>query len=1580
MKAYPPLPEAGEYPPAAFRAIAVRPVPVEPQAEPEVRVEAQVSDRGTVRPRVRLDLGVNAAWVQDGDRRSKAFHDGAAGRAGVGDLGLDVLHIVPGISDPAVHFEVHHPHNVASVLIELRACGVDEPVARRRWGGGFGVEQAPIADLLPRVEQEEPAVVVKRFAELFHPLPAELFPDDLLTAERSPYQVRVLVSARATDQDPAERDRFAFPGVAWGYAHVVVHSLVLGWGSEARLGARADLATQWNFAEPFDQTLVPDTVLGQMRAALLQAEKDLLAAVTQKTSDEAQHKASDKFESAHDLALPGTPFRHRTDSSDAGVSGYGHLWGGGPRLPVVAKAMIKAIDGSAADLPAAVGRLRLVWDWDDPRVGTVDPWAAWYDAGTASDLTKRFLKETFELGAARHQPASYNCPGLYGGRHGSDPFFEELPGSPLQPVAGRAWARATALGDAATAEVMLRPSRFPGDTYRVACYLEPPAALALVAQDDLAQAGGELFTRARNAGLPSERSGALVVRRKAKATLCTVPQVAQLGGGDQTWVKDLYLKQAGLELTMATAALDEARLLEADEELCALEIKKSNVKKPFTYLLMRFLVRRDASGCAIAFRPLRDYEQSYDALFAPNRVFDVQLAAPSLPKLTELVGDVLTLDGDGAWRGIVLKVPDGQPARLLVVDPGNGAIPPNGARLKVMGHDTPVQFTSTPVVVTGGAIAAQRDETKNLNGLFDANRYKMNTGPNQPFKLLMFGRVAHYANHVLPADVGAAMIQFEKIRSTDNFNSGSFLGDISTRERAGVLISTPPDDEIADDNKPLKTVRSVLAHELGHAFHLDHAKNTTSTKPNVGENEAEHLHGDACLMNYDHDSDHFCGLCCLKLRGWAYGRVAHRDMTKTIPKVRPEADALPVVLNGAARHLVPVHLSTNKRFAGQGHLDVVFLGRASGGPDPAAFFTDAAGTAALALNAGRASFPATELALGKTIWAEGKVGGAVPGNVVLTLTLDTGESTDLVQVTTVGVALELFQARKPADRTWEAVPADGARVVHKQAAGKHGRARLLVKVTPAAYAGNVRVAGADLAVATQEAGGAAAPHWEGPASGMPSTGLELWIEGAQQAADARLRATLPGVASPLAEVKLQVIELTRLRVTIPATQPVTDRTAGSAPAIPAPTRAAQTFDVQPAWGDAFDPAQTLALLEGGVTWDDQVLLEVTVAPAIPGLPIRWAVTRAAGNLADHKKVVAASQRATPGFTYDVNHPERAKLMLDAVGSFHIRAVVHAGRDTFDPAVDKPPFIALNLVIIKLERKKLDAKHDARRMFKDVVRTPDHCLLHCGRFDNDARVRGINLSATVTALGGGANGRRGLDLLDLGFIQNIVDTRAGGHVPGREGHFRHQASLGTPAGATGRLNQAFAVNVPVGRDYLPGSNPVFVAMPMLDKTLPHAPHQDIGGGQLIMSQNAVASADKSPGRELTVTSNDSPAAPTTWRHPDPARQHLLLERIDWKMSFSAYLCAWTFHGSRQLVVLGRIDWDLDQQWTVDWTNVTRPALGPNGAIPDGTRPALTCQAATVEFTVDTTGPVAAVNTDLETGQPGAHTAQADDARN
>ena len=109
------------------------------------------------------------------------------------------------------------------------------------------------------------------------------------------------------------------------------------------------------------------------------------------------------------------------------------------------------------------------------------------------------------------------------------------------------------------------------------------------------------------------------------------------------------------------------------------------------------------------------------------------------------------------------------------------------------------------------------------------------------------------------------------------------------------------------DPSPMKSAPSIFAHELAHALFIPHAYNRSTNIVPGSPSSKTHVAEDTCLMNYDLDSEHFCGLCMIRMRGWDWGsfidaeyKIELRlgnpdDLFPTVPLHKEFAERLQVV-------------------------------------------------------------------------------------------------------------------------------------------------------------------------------------------------------------------------------------------------------------------------------------------------------------------------------------------------------------------------------------------------------------------------------------------------------------------------------------------------------------------------------------------------------------------------------------------------------------------------------------------------------------------------------------------------------------
>ncbi|KIG16354.1 hypothetical protein DB30_04521 [Enhygromyxa salina] len=127
-------------------------------------------------------------------------------------------------------------------------------------------------------------------------------------------------------------------------------------------------------------------------------------------------------------------------------------------------------------------------------------------------------------------------------------------------------------------------------------------------------------------------------------------------------------------------------------------------------------------------------------------------------------------------------------------------------------------------------------------------------------------------------DAGAFTFLYKHVASVnDEQLAGAAHSPTSTRSRAAVYVAYdanapgPADEKYGPGQDQLKGFTYVVAHEIGHAMFLAHAapENGAESSAHLPSDGLEFEDNDVCLMNYHPKATRLCGLCILRLRGWA---------------------------------------------------------------------------------------------------------------------------------------------------------------------------------------------------------------------------------------------------------------------------------------------------------------------------------------------------------------------------------------------------------------------------------------------------------------------------------------------------------------------------------------------------------------------------------------------------------------------------------------------------------------------------------------------------------------------------------------
>jgi hypothetical protein len=395
---------------------------------------------------------------------------------------------------------------------------------------------------------------------------------------------------------------------------------------------------------------------------------------------------------------------------------------------------------------------------------------------------------------------------------------------------------------------------------------------------------------------------------------------------------------------------------------------------------------------------------------------------------------------------------------------------------------------------------------------------------------------------------------------------------------------------------------------------------------------------------------------------------------------------------------------------------------------------------------------------------------------------------------------------------------------------------------------------------------------------------------------------LRGLSSRTQEIKLTVADVKKISVSVKASAAMTPGRGGGL--------ADHEFDCTETV-EAFPQDETLILLRGDF---ENVELRATVDPA--GTPLAWDVKRASDD----------APSLGSGLPTIIPNGVEAKLKTNETGSFFIRVFGDCGDQKF--AANLP----FKLVPTVLVRATLDADastpHPENTPLPKIVGGPTGSVrVETGTFliDNPSTAA-IHMSATVDVVSGGIDGRRLIERVFAGWVNEIVADIdwVGGY---QDVH---------------SINKVFATDSGTGPFgmFRPGDHPNLVK-PRVSDTAPlldtgRIPNAGTGGDTATLSTSRIRPPrrDLSLGQQWVVEAVDSPA-------PSPDRHYFLLhpvfsttahpvrlQTILFEIHFRAHLCLWTNRSGnvrggvaeRRYGVLHSYKWDMSGKWSIDGNTV------------------------------------------------------------
>jgi hypothetical protein len=582
-------------------------------------------------------------------------------------------------------------------------------------------------------------------------------------------------------------------------------------------------------------------------------------------------------------------------------------------------------------------------------------------------------------------------------------------------------------------------------------------------------------------------------------------------------------------------------------------------------------------------------------------------------------------------------------------------------------------------------------------------------------------------------------------------------------------------------------------------------------------------------------------------------------------------------------------------------------------------------------------FSGRQLSEGVTLYAEGATPSAELSDVTLTLELSAssvgagGAPQDVgppeeIALTAVELFLDIYQSRRSAGVDPRPLPPEAkvrtGRYLHVQDRGNHhGRGMLVVRgARPAAFAGTIVLEAQDARVEVYEQevaanGQSALPlPIRLPNGDIPDEGRRYWVQGADVSnaqRDTGLTVGVEGVSGTGDRVAVTVVRLRRLAAAPIWATPPNRRRLNNWPRNHRShaLRRGTTRDPDPTNYDLDATTNPpLVLLEDSALPDTPISMSVRVEPS--GTPVSWEIVRDRRPApdGDHADIVALSPNPVPTLTPDRSDPLKATLLSDAVGSFHIRPYVDCNGsgqfDHTDPAtgnrIDREPHIIMNLVLVRVQghRNRSRARPGNISITPAAPTAATGLGVRTGTFANGPGA-GAHNDAWVTVIGGGNDGRRGLDRVFAGWINNGLAVGSSITRPRGEDAVAEYQQTTAPGATMTRRRVSILTSTGAGSTFLPGGGaPTPVRMPVLDTT--NFGNEGTGGNRAVGCEGAVGPPTPIQKRNVAIGQRwrvqmwDSPGDSCPPQHdadPGPGTTWPLTG-YRFNLSFRSDLCFWT----------------------------------------------------------------------------------------
>ncbi|MEM7156324.1 MAG: hypothetical protein AAF799_25950 [Myxococcota bacterium] len=729
----------------------------------------------------------------------------------------------PTVDSVKISWKLVQPDNAETLILELFRAGSGAPI----WQRTLDAKAAKKLTFKDAWKGEFPK---KEWID------KKLFPDGVVTAAGSPYMLKARAEGDQVEDGYVER---------FTYFDILVKKIELSWGGTDFLPTAAHSSVDNKFKQD-TRAHEASIITGLTNSAVTTQRMPVVMPCNQFLTSASQMKG----DYLHD--------NHKKQ------------WGDGPRIPLLAKISLTKANGDAVhggDSAKALAGLDIMWDWEGEDEMALLNTRYTNDAVSSYLALRRRLPYKSNEGPS----GSTNCHADYGGKRGGGAVFpanaRPLPNSlpsnkfafEVRACGTRDWAalsRPHTTGDhAGYSGVLFQPSRMARDTYKVSAYVAnisgapvldtqtPAATIRTTDFPDLPRASTGLFDMVREVN-------ARYIRKAPSVSASNVARASQqhaLAGVKLTWTQNednafqnnyaTYLDRIKNRTLLDKRGIQDAkRGLPVPDWFNQFEASMRGISQAASTTHAALTIWEHAM-----FKQLILVETIREYVLQKNRKFNG-------PR-----------NDYNRWRNTTNQNADDSTYLLSFYNNlnDNKKAKIDQAHLSKMGNmhsDTSVHYLYKlgNVAMHGFKLACSQymieTATANNRGFItfhvvDTIRVKNRNGTHT----------------IVPSGTGGVAPSSETLPDA---------------RHAMLLVFLP--DAVRNNPNNVYTVGAepVIAHEMGHTFYLCHAPAGRNEAPAPGFSTNHHDPADLkCLMNYDFTSDHLCGLCNLKLRGWSLKKM-----------------------------------------------------------------------------------------------------------------------------------------------------------------------------------------------------------------------------------------------------------------------------------------------------------------------------------------------------------------------------------------------------------------------------------------------------------------------------------------------------------------------------------------------------------------------------------------------------------------------------------------------------------------------------------------------------------------------------------